>query len=124
MPAENIHLAQAGKNERFYKTFDLATTEFLDWAVTGLFYSALHYIDAYLARVKDYHPPEHKPRTRLVATEAKLGIIYEDYRRLKDQSEAARYRVKKFKRKEVEDLESKRFKRVKHHLLACLGLFP
>lgn len=123
MPAENIHLAQAGKNERFYKTFDLATTEFLDWAVTGLFYSALHYIDAYLA-IKNYHPSKHEFRTPLVGREAKLRIIFRDYRRLKDESEAARYRVKKFKRKEVEDLESKRFKRVKHHLLACLGLSP
>jgi hypothetical protein len=120
MPAENLHLAQAQKNERFYSTFDLSTTEFLDWAVITLFYSSLHYIDAYLAKAQNYHPLTHSKRTPLVAREFRLKVIYSDYRKLKDESEAARYQIKKFKLEEVGNLEKGQFERIKHHLLKLL----
>ena len=45
MPQPTEHIAQAEKNERLYDS--LLGTEFNDWAITGLFYAALHYVDAY-----------------------------------------------------------------------------
>ena len=44
MATEQAHLRQAQHNEQFLTTFDPAITPYLDWAVTVIFYAALHYI--------------------------------------------------------------------------------
>jgi hypothetical protein len=49
MPADLEHLHRAEHNEESYLSFDLITTPYLDWVVNGIFYSALHYIESYLA---------------------------------------------------------------------------
>lgn len=43
------HLFKAESNDRFLNSFDLYSGDFLDWAVVVIFYTALHYVDAYLA---------------------------------------------------------------------------
>lgn len=118
MPSAKEHLWQANHNEECYDL--LITSEFLDWAVSCIFYSALHYIDAYLAN-QDYHPQTHDKRTSLVARERVLKKIYREYRWLKDESEGARYRVKRFKQNEVEDLKNEPFERIKGYIL---NFFP
>ena len=57
----------------------------IDWAVTILFYSALHYIDAFLAG-KNMHPLNHDQRDEEVERNGSISNIYNDYRRLKDMS--------------------------------------
>lgn len=91
MPSKTKHLSIATKNEKFFDHFDLNNSPFIEWAVTGLFYSLLHYIDAYLAERLKCHPRIHGTRTTLVSTESDLHGIYDKYRYLKDQSEGARY---------------------------------
>ena len=122
MPSKEQHVEQASKNERFYNSFDLDKTEFLDWAVTALFYSLLHYVDAYLAvkGVKGYHPKSHANRTPLVSMESNLKQIYSKYRRLKDESELARYQIKVFKLPEVRQLKQCKFDPAKNYILALL----
>jgi len=39
----------------------LVVGKLLDWAVTALFYAALHYVDAYLAKQEE-HPHNHEQR--------------------------------------------------------------
>lgn len=63
---------------------------FWDWAITGLFYAALHYIEIHLARqVPPIHPETHQIRDSHV--HRLLGRIYVDYRELEEQSRDARY---------------------------------
>lgn len=112
-------MRQAVKNERFYASFDLDHTEFLDWAVTALFYSVVHYVDAFLALVP-YHPLDHKRRTNFVATETHLKKVYPRYRRLKDESEQGRYLIKTFTPAGVRQLEHSQFEPAKTHLLNLL----
>jgi len=114
MPSKDAHLWQAKHNETLFS--QLLTTEFLDWAVTAIFYSALHHVDAYLA-TKDIHPSFHyKGRDRWVATESNLRHIWNQYRWLKEKSEAARYDVKHFTQSEVNHLKQSEFEIIKSHI--------
>lgn len=119
MPSKQKHVRQAAKNERFYAHFDLDHTEFLDWTVTALFYSLVHYVDAFLA-MHSYHPLDHKRRTKLVATEIRLKSIYREYRQLKDQSEQGRYLIKTFTPTDVRELKDNQFESAKSHLMTLL----
>ena len=61
-----------------------------DWAVTGLFYAAVHYVMAYLA-TKGIHPVLHQVRNSHVHRDPFLNPLYIDYRELQNHSEDARY---------------------------------
>ena len=65
MASKDAHLKQAAHNEKLYS--QLLNTQFLDWAVTAIFYSGLHYVDGYLAAKSAdprlAHPPTHDVRT-------------------------------------------------------------
>lgn len=114
MASKDAHLWQAAHNEKLYN--QLLTTEFLDWAVTAIFYSVLHHVDAYLA-TKNIHPSRHyKGRGPLIATESNLRRIWNQYRWLKEKSEAARYDVKHFTQAEVERLKQNEFEVIKAHI--------
>ncbi len=121
MPSKDAHLRQANHNEIFCA--HLLGTAFSDWAVTGTFYAALHYVDAYLATKnidpKHAHPPGHDVRTPLVARESNLQHIFPEYRRLKGESEAARYRIKRFTQAQVEGLRENEFRKIKSHISKC-----
>lgn len=89
MPSRDEHLAQAKHNARFYGSFDRSV--FKDWAVTVLFYTSLHYIDAFLAHRANIHPVKHKTRDNAVGTVAELKPIFGHYSALKNASFNARY---------------------------------
>jgi len=60
----------------------------LDWAVTALFYSALHYIDAFLLPID---PRSHRHRNEIISRHPQLATIYRQYRLLLDRSRDTRY---------------------------------
>ena len=106
MPERKYHLAKAEYN--LTVSTHLRDTEYIDWAVTALFYSALHLIDAFLdgeeSLPKDErHPRKHsanadqgnggRGRNQLVA--ATLKPINKDYRSLREASRRARYDIHK-----------------------------
>lgn len=96
MPRQEEHIEKARYNEQFFSSFNLDTTPFLDWVVNGIFYSALHYLDSYLAS-KGENPDEHRERIRLIQGDPKLGqLIFYHYMSLKDDSEGGRYNMKVF----------------------------
>jgi hypothetical protein len=65
---------------------------FWDWAVTGIFYAALQYIEAYFANQKPpIHPPTHVIRDSYIHADPKLSKVYVYYRQLEDESRDARY---------------------------------
>jgi uncharacterized protein (UPF0332 family) len=119
MPSVNEHIQQAEKNERFFNDFDLKNTQFLDWAITALFYSALHYVDAYLA-TKSQHPFNHRKRDWRLTKEQKLKNIYSYYVELKNRSEDARYKIVQFPPRFVSSLEVKEFTHVKSHIRSLI----
>lgn len=89
MPTRDEHVSQARHNARFYATIDQG--QFKDWAVTVLFYVALHYVDALLAQIANIHPPIHGVRDNWMSKVAELKPIYSHYRALKTASHNSRY---------------------------------
>lgn len=94
MPSKPEHLSKAAHNEQFAEKLskDGQYANYRDWVVTAYFYSAIHYVEAFLASKS---PPVHSSRHRIrddeIATDPQLLPIYDDYRELKDHSSNARY---------------------------------
>jgi len=61
MPNEITHRRQAEQNERLARGLILLSPQLMDWGVTACFYTALHLVDAYLAR-GNIHPRNHAER--------------------------------------------------------------
>lgn len=87
MSSQAEHVAKAEHNESF---LDEIGNPFFDWVVTGSFYTALHYVDAYFAK-SNVHPINHSDRNPKVATDPVLTAIWSQYRALYDDSIDARY---------------------------------
>ena len=83
------HLKKATYNENF---FDDIKETYPDWAITGLFYSALHLIDAVLINM-GCSAEDHKMRFQYVKFIKELKPLYADYRALYDCSINARYKM-------------------------------
>jgi hypothetical protein len=85
------HLALARQNYQTYQRLKDSGQD-LDWAVTVLFYTALHLVQAYFVQqaVTAFDIPQsHKERTTRIGL--KLLPIYSHYRTLQDLSRDARY---------------------------------
>lgn len=119
MPTKDEHKAKAGHNENFVASIE---DPYWDWAITGLFYAAVHYVMAFLAK-KSVHPVLHQVRNSHVHRDPILNPIYVDYRELQDNSEDARYMervpVTAFTKKDVDRL-SKRLSRIKATIIPHL----
>lgn len=98
-PADYIQ--QALHNAELAAHLRTDKTQYLDWAVTCLFYAALHYVNAYLAKGQRAIPRRHATfgnltgRSNIVQTDPVLGQIYGAYRHLEDESRDARYELRK-----------------------------
>ena len=96
MPSKQEHLNKAEHNERFANQFTLNTTPYLDWVVTAFFYSAIHFVEAYLATISR-HSTDHRVRDSDMQRNPKLRTIYDEYSNLKNDSTNARYYTYSFK---------------------------
>lgn len=85
------HIERAKRNQRFAEYFDLDKTEFRDWVVTGYFYSALHWVDAYLVRENKKTDDGHSFRNTQINTDKVLTPISRPYRKLYSYSRNVRY---------------------------------
>lgn len=104
MPTQTEHQKKAEHNRQFVSLFDVATTPFLDWVITGQFYVCVHLVDGYLA-TKGEHPKNHRERDDQVMHY--LVSIWADYRALKDASRDARYDVIQFTPQDVNSFSNK-----------------
>jgi hypothetical protein len=121
----NFHIKKAERNELFFQS--LRASLFDEWGVVVLFYSALHYVDAILAREfrlppACQHPQEHNERNTGVAQSLTLGDIYKDYKLLYDRSLDARYRCISFQAGVLNNLETTSFEPVKRCVRTALKL--
>ncbi len=62
-----------------------------EWAVVAAFYSAVHYVNAYLWEKRRQEPSNHDHRRRLVAQESDLRRMSQSYGRLRALAFLARY---------------------------------
>ena len=116
MPTLNQHLSQAESNERFVESITALTTRFPDWEVIALFYSALHYADAFLA-TQGIHPRSHD--SRIASVKLYIGA-WEDYQHLYRLSLAARYNMVSPTPAVADAAKVGAFLRVKGEILALL----
>ena len=89
MPSLREHLEKSKHNETLA---DLLATknDYFDWAVTVLFYAALHYVDAVLS-VSRLDPLNHAQRHSAMGANDTLRRIFPEYRNLETMSRNARY---------------------------------
>ena len=111
------HLYLAERNERFAETIAALPDRFFDWEVTTLFYSALHYVSAYLATL-GHHPSSHHQRGVLVNN---LTAVWDEYQNLFLLSMAARYYATPITIQQADEAKDYDFRRVKEEMLALLA---
>jgi len=116
VPQRHEHLARARGNEELAKTLDRSKGLCVDWAITMLFYAAVHYIDAYLA-FSGSRPKNHQQRDNAVEHNGSLAPIWNDYRRLKDLSEEARYQIASYHEGKLK-IADEHLNNIKKHLQA------
>lgn len=94
------HKTQALHNFDFVQSLSPANPQFPDWLITGLFYMALHCVNAHAIsqgwKWKQYHPKDPKKISRHTQTlkyvRQKLGTVsFKDYMRLYQECWNARY---------------------------------
>jgi hypothetical protein len=91
MPQKDEHIDWAIHDRNFWTSIDLDNTPFTDWAVIGMFYESLHWVEAFLD-TKGYHSGNHPERLRnMLLFASDLGVIQADYNTLKQDSEDCRY---------------------------------
>jgi HEPN domain-containing protein len=120
VPTTREHLHRAKQNLAFAESFNLNTTQYLDWVVAAYFYAALHLVDALLCEMDDEHPPVHELRRDLVKEKWYLRAIKDEYRGLKDYSEDARYRLITMTRVKIEQKIIPLYKAIERHIMSQL----
>lgn len=118
MPAAKDHLDWAERNEQFAKSLDLSDCVSVNWAITAVFYAALHYVDAFFAARSD-KPFFHTQRGSKIRDTPELALIWSDYRRLKDISREARYNLAPYTQVEFENA-LKRLEKVRSQVFGYL----
>ena len=120
MATIDAHKLKAVRNWKFLESHRLSEGEFVDWAVTALFYCALHWLRALLAQegyqVKNYRDEEDAIRGTRVFTLQAL----EWYRHLKDSSRDARYETTEFSASVYRDLRQNCFEPFKTFITSKL----
>lgn len=115
MPSENVHRRQAEHNRQFLDWLDLDVTPYLDWAVTVMFYTALHLVEWLLA-TKGYHSDSHENRHQAMGRVSELRPIYPDYRELETQSHRSRYEGGQLPRDFVKSTLMAKLEKIESHI--------
>jgi len=117
------HLEQAMLNEQL--AMWLASREperAASWAIIMLFYSALHYIDAYLEGVRAVSSPSHEAQDANIAADPEMQNrqVVERFQVLRQASIEARYRMRCFTVDEFYDYCNGYFLPIKHAVTELL----
>jgi hypothetical protein len=115
MPNVADHILQARHNEDFYRATD--KNAYSDWAMTAVYYAALQYVDAYLARIGMIDPGGHDVRDQELHRRPELRPIINSYFRLKSRSRSARYYCATFPLPELQRSYEGDLTAIRKHLL-------
>jgi hypothetical protein len=105
LPTRDEHVQKAEGNEAVNDLLDASTQARIDWKLVISFYTAMHYVEAYLAKSLNAHVRSHTARDNYVTREAELRKIRTEYMHLKFYGYNARYEPPQFKAKDVQDAE-------------------
>ena len=122
MPLKDNHLKIAKSNEDFSREL-LSEGKNLDWAVTVIFYSAIHYVEAYMA-TQDQHSGSHRMRDSEIGRDTNLRPLYDDFNDLKNDSIQCRYQGYTFPLNEINSRIQQSFDVVRSHILGLLHRNP
>ena len=114
---KSAHLDGAGHNKALATSL-LGQGE-ASWAAVLAFYSALHYIDAYLAD-RGFRAGDHQRRSHYISTLRDLGPVGDPYRRLEVRAWWVRYELRVLDKAEVEALINKDLQQIEEHVLSLL----
>jgi hypothetical protein len=118
--SKDEHLSKAENNRRFAYALKPLDATLSGWTLTVLFYSALHYVEAYNATIQ-CHFINHNELNRHIEGTNSLAAIHDDYRDLANFSWNARYQAIPYGVPEIE--EAKEFhSAVRKHIYGLLGL--
>ena len=123
MPSAITHYQQAQANLGLHEQL-VRQHQYPDWALTVLFYAALHYIDACL---HPSDPPDHAQRNSYIRRDSSLRSIYPQYRVLFEKSLDARYECYDPKPEELTSFKEDQFGAIESHLLPIMrakGVIP
>ena len=85
------HKCKAELNEEVAETFP-STSCGIEWAITAIFYAAVHYVQAYFAlSTRSYS--SHGSRNAAVSVDTVLSTVSAEYKNLYNLSRDARYEV-------------------------------
>ena len=119
MPQKEDHVNWAGHDRDFWTSIDVNSSPFVDWAVSGMFYEATHWVEAFLATY-NHHSGTHGERARNMRTfRSSLRAIQTDYDVLKQDSETARYDCYRHNANEARQL-TPLVENIKRHLMPLL----
>lgn len=118
MPSRQQHLDKARHNELASQAFE--QNGYADWAVTTLFYAAVHLVEAYLAPRE--HSQDHRERNRSVSSRPNLKPVWKYYKELYNRSLDARYKCLSFTPTAVRNLRASSFEPLKARLRPSLGI--
>jgi hypothetical protein len=105
LPTRDEHVKRAEENQAFNDEFDSATQARIDWKLIVSFYTAMHYVEAYLAKNLNQHVRSHTTRDSYVTRDSGLRKISIEYAHLKFYGYNARYEPPQFSAKDVKDAE-------------------
>lgn len=103
MPTQAEHIKKASENEIFADALGTTTQASVNWKLVVLFYTSVHYVEAYLAKQLNQHLRSHTTRDNYVAKEANLRKIRSQYSHLKFYGYNARYEADQFTANDVKD---------------------
>lgn len=97
----------------------------LEWAVVAAFYSAVHYVNAYLWEVSRLDPKDHETREKAVQRDSQLRVVASHYSRLSNLGWQARYApVFRIPGPELQVLLNVDLEQVRDVTLRALGVPP
>lgn len=119
MPSKDQHVTKADGSAALASSFVLDNQSRIDWALVMLFYAAMHYVEAYLAK-SNVHLRSHTTRDNAISRDAALRKIFKEYSDLKYFGYNARYEVSGFKATDVTNVALKHYTTIKNHLSPLL----
>jgi hypothetical protein len=95
MPTQSEHLYKATNNKIVADEMSRKTPTSIGWAITILFYSALHYVEAYNAKF-NYHFHGHTQLINDMGRNPVFSTVFDNYQELSSLSWNARYRPRRY----------------------------
>ena len=102
MPTKDEHIQKANDNEKFANALATSNQAMINWKLVILFYTAVHYVEAYLAP-NNVHLRSHQARDGYITRESNLRKIRMEYNHLKFYGYNARYEADQFTAADVTD---------------------